>query len=37
MGRDSTGGLPAGETAIAYGESVEGLYNGEVLDVRQAG
>ena len=37
MGRDSTGGMPAEETAIAYVESVEGLYNREVLDVRQVG
>lgn len=37
MGRDSKVGMPAEETAIAYVESVEGLYNGEVLDVRQVG
>jgi hypothetical protein len=37
MGRDSSVGMPAEETAIAYVESVEGQYNGEVLDVRQVG
>lgn len=37
MGRDSTVGLSAEETAIAYVESLEGHYTGEVLDVRQAG
>ncbi len=37
MGRDSTGGMLAEETAIAYVESVEGLYNAEVLDVGQVG
>jgi len=37
MGRDSAVGMPAEETAIAYVESVEGQYNGEVLDVRQTG
>ena len=37
MGRDSAEGMPAEETAIAYVKSVEGQYNGEVLDVRQVG
>lgn len=37
MGRDSTVGLSAEETAIAYVESLEGQYNGQVLDVRQVG
>jgi len=37
MGRDSAAGMPAEETAIAYVESVEGQYNGKVLDVRQVG
>ena len=37
MGRDSTVGLSAEETAIAYVESLENQYNGEVLDVRQVG
>ena len=33
----SAAGMPAEETAMAYVESVEGQYNGEVLDVRQVG
>jgi len=37
MGRDSSAGMPAEMTAKAYVESVEGQYNGEVLDVRQVG
>jgi NAD(P)-dependent dehydrogenase (short-subunit alcohol dehydrogenase family) len=35
MGMDSSEGMPADQTALAYKESVEGLRNGEVLDVRQ--
>ena len=37
MGRDSAAGMPADETAIAYVKSVEGQYNGKILDVRQVG
>ncbi|MGB5424470.1 MAG: short chain dehydrogenase [Desulfobacterales bacterium] len=37
MGRDSAAGLPADETAIAYVKSVEGQYNGKILDVRRVG
>jgi NAD(P)-dependent dehydrogenase (short-subunit alcohol dehydrogenase family) len=33
MGMDSTDGLPAVKTALAYKESVEGNRNGEVLNV----
>ena len=35
MGMDSSEGMPANQVALAYKESVEGLRNGEVLDVRQ--
>ena len=34
MGMDSSEGMSAVQTALAYKESVEGLRNGEVLDVR---
>jgi NAD(P)-dependent dehydrogenase (short-subunit alcohol dehydrogenase family) len=34
MGMDTSEGMPADQTALAYKESVEGLRNGEVLDVR---
>lgn len=34
MGMDSTGGISAQKTALAYVESVAGSWNGEVLDVR---
>jgi NAD(P)-dependent dehydrogenase (short-subunit alcohol dehydrogenase family) len=34
LGRDSSGGMPAEQVALAYKESVEGQRNGEVLDVR---
>jgi NAD(P)-dependent dehydrogenase (short-subunit alcohol dehydrogenase family) len=34
MGMDSSEGMPANQVALAYKESVEGLRNGEVLDVR---
>lgn len=37
MGRDSAAGMPADETAIAYVKSVEGQYNGKILDVRRVG
>jgi NAD(P)-dependent dehydrogenase (short-subunit alcohol dehydrogenase family) len=37
MGRDGAAGMPAEETAIAYVKSVEGQYNGTILDVRQVG
>lgn len=36
-GRDSAAGMPADETAIAYVKSVEGQYNGKILDVRRVG
>ena len=34
MGMDTSEGMSAVQTALAYKESVEGLRNGEVLDVR---
>ena len=34
MGMDSTDGMPAEKTALAYVESVEGKHHGQVLDVR---
>jgi NAD(P)-dependent dehydrogenase (short-subunit alcohol dehydrogenase family) len=34
MGMDSTGGMSADKTALAYVQSVESKRNGEVLDVR---
>ena len=34
MGMDSSEGMPADQVALAYKESVEGQWNGEVLDVR---
>ncbi len=35
MGRDPSGGLPAGKVAAAYVESVEGRRTGEVFDARR--
>ena len=37
MGMDSSGGMPAKRTALAYRESVESGRTGEVLDVRDFG
>jgi NAD(P)-dependent dehydrogenase (short-subunit alcohol dehydrogenase family) len=34
MGMDSSGGMPADKTALAYVQSVESKRNGETLDVR---
>jgi NAD(P)-dependent dehydrogenase (short-subunit alcohol dehydrogenase family) len=34
MGMDSSKGMPAEKVALAYKESVEGLRNGEIIDVR---
>ncbi len=35
LGRDTAGGMPADQVALAYRESVERNRNGEILDVRQ--
>lgn len=35
MGMDSSNGMPADQVAVAYKKSVEGQWNGEVLDVRK--
>jgi hypothetical protein len=34
LGMDPAAGMPAGDVAPAYAESVEGRRNGEVLDTR---
>jgi NAD(P)-dependent dehydrogenase (short-subunit alcohol dehydrogenase family) len=34
LGRDTVGGVPAAQVALAYQESIEGVCHGEVLDVR---
>ena len=35
MGMDSTHGIPAVKVALVYKESIEGLRNGEIIDVRK--
>jgi hypothetical protein len=35
MGMDSSGGLSAADTAIAYKEALEGTMTDEVVDVRE--